>query len=250
MPDIDDDTKVDASSVHPTDTQQPPVPEKDGDNDDTAADGLSARQKEILRMVAQHFERKEIANALKISPHTVKAHIDAARKRIGVSTDKQAARWLAERDKAKGLKPGGTSMRQSPTEAMADQDSVASSLGHEQALRSERQLHADQLVRTGDGAAGAFSPGEAIPDRGQHSDRPGALPHRRPGEGHHSSGGNDSLADGWGGALSRRLMSLNVTQGIGSIIVLAILLALAFVVLIAGGATTMQAIQNLTGQTG
>lgn len=243
MSEDDDETRVDDARVQ-EDTAPPP--DDDGHEDENGADGLSARQKEILRLVAQHFERKEIANVLKISPHTVKAHIDAARKRIGVSTDKQAARWLAERDKARGI----TLKRQYPPKAIADKAGGDASSGHEQDFRPERELHVDQLERTGDSVEGAFGTGEAGPDRGQYPGRQGAVPHSRPGEGHHSPGGADGVADGWWSPLTRRLNSFNITQALTTIVTLAFLLALAFVMLIGGGATTMQAIQNLTGQTG
>ncbi|EGF91740.1 bacterial regulatory protein, luxR family protein [Asticcacaulis biprosthecium C19] len=129
---------------------------------------LSARQKEILRLVAAHFERKEIARLLNISPHTVKAHIDAARKRLGVATDRQAARLLAEKE----------------------------------------------------GAMILASPVVAAPDVAGN-------PH----------------------GLAERLKRLNMLQVLGAIVLLAIGLALAFLLLMAGGITTMQAIQSLTGQT-
>ncbi|ESQ86510.1 hypothetical protein ABAC460_23195 [Asticcacaulis sp. AC460] len=138
------------------------------DNDtDGGVEALSARQKEILRLVAAHFERKEIARQLNISPHTVKAHIDAARKRLGVATDRQAARLLTEQ------------------EGVAPLSSVT-----------------------------------AVPEKV-------ATPPD----------------------LAQRLKQLHPVQALGLIVVLAIGLAIAFLFLMAGSITTMQAIQSLTGQT-
>lgn len=55
---------------------------------------LSARQKEILRLVAQNHQAKEIARLLDIGERTVKTHTEAARERLGVATSRDAARLL------------------------------------------------------------------------------------------------------------------------------------------------------------
>lgn len=55
---------------------------------------LTARQKEILRLVAQNLQAKEIGRLLNISERTVKTHTDAARRRLGVATSREAARLL------------------------------------------------------------------------------------------------------------------------------------------------------------
>ncbi len=50
---------------------------------------LTARQKEILRLVAQNLQAKEIARELGISERAVKTHTDAARRRLGVATSRE-----------------------------------------------------------------------------------------------------------------------------------------------------------------
>lgn len=60
----------------------------------TGIESLSQRQKEILRLVAQQLEAKEIARVLSISERTVRTHMEEARKRLGVARSRDAARVL------------------------------------------------------------------------------------------------------------------------------------------------------------
>ncbi len=55
---------------------------------------LSDRQREILRMVSRDVNSKEIARKLGLSDETVKNHIKAAMRRLGVSSRFDAARLL------------------------------------------------------------------------------------------------------------------------------------------------------------
>ncbi|WP_226660575.1 helix-turn-helix domain-containing protein [Alteriqipengyuania lutimaris] len=57
---------------------------------------LTARQKEILLLVYNRYASKEIAKKLGISPKTVDAHLDAARKLLRCSTRIEAARTYWE----------------------------------------------------------------------------------------------------------------------------------------------------------
>ncbi|ESQ77336.1 response regulator transcription factor [Asticcacaulis sp. YBE204] len=66
---------------------------------------LSARQKEILRLVAQNHQAKEIARLLDIGERTVKTHTEAARERLGVATSRDAARLLAAYEAQTGTQP-------------------------------------------------------------------------------------------------------------------------------------------------
>ena len=74
-------------------------------------DTLTPRQKEILRLIAQNLQAKEIARLLDISERTVKTHTDAARRRLGVATSREAARlliaWEAEHDIVPAIVPEG-----------------------------------------------------------------------------------------------------------------------------------------------
>lgn len=68
---------------------------------------LTPRQKEILRLIAQNMQAKEIARLLDISERTVKTHTDAARRRLGVATSREAARLLVAWEAQHGIVPEG-----------------------------------------------------------------------------------------------------------------------------------------------
>jgi DNA-binding NarL/FixJ family response regulator len=64
-------------------------------NGDSAdLDALTIRQREILHLVAQGLSNKQIASNLFLSESTVKQHLRAAYKVIGVSDRKEAARLV------------------------------------------------------------------------------------------------------------------------------------------------------------
>jgi DNA-binding NarL/FixJ family response regulator len=58
----------------------------------TELDALTARQREILQLVAQGLSNAQIANSLFLSESTVKQHLRATYKVLGVSDRKEAAR--------------------------------------------------------------------------------------------------------------------------------------------------------------
>lgn len=57
---------------------------------------LSAREQEVLRLVAQGLANKQIARRLGISERTVKAHLTNVFSALGVSDRTQAALWARE----------------------------------------------------------------------------------------------------------------------------------------------------------
>jgi DNA-binding NarL/FixJ family response regulator len=57
---------------------------------------LSAREREVLRLVAQGLANKQIARRLGISERTVKAHLTNVFSALGVSDRTQAALWARE----------------------------------------------------------------------------------------------------------------------------------------------------------
>jgi DNA-binding NarL/FixJ family response regulator len=64
-------------------------------NDDpTELDTLTARQSEILQLVAEDLSNAQIAKTLFLSESTVKQHLRAAYKVLGVSDRKEAARLI------------------------------------------------------------------------------------------------------------------------------------------------------------
>lgn len=54
--------------------------------------GLTERQFEVLELLAQHKRRKEISFELGVSDHTVRAHVDAIRNRLQVTSVTDAVR--------------------------------------------------------------------------------------------------------------------------------------------------------------
>ncbi|MCB2187172.1 MAG: LuxR C-terminal-related transcriptional regulator [Deltaproteobacteria bacterium] len=56
---------------------------------------LSARELEVLRLLAQGLKKPQIATVLTLSPHTVKRHVDHIFSKLGVSDRAQAAVWAA-----------------------------------------------------------------------------------------------------------------------------------------------------------
>jgi DNA-binding NarL/FixJ family response regulator len=60
-----------------------------------AAD-LSAREEEVLRLVAQGMANKQIARRLDITERTVKAHLTNVFRELGVADRTQAALWAKE----------------------------------------------------------------------------------------------------------------------------------------------------------
>jgi DNA-binding CsgD family transcriptional regulator len=62
----------------------------------TSPGGLTAREVEVLRLVAQGLTDTQVAEQLVISPHTVNAHLKAIYGKIGVSSRSAATRYAVE----------------------------------------------------------------------------------------------------------------------------------------------------------
>lgn len=220
----------------------------------SGVEALSERQKEILRLIAQHLQAKEIARALKISESTVKTHTDTARKRLGVATSRDAARVLVEHEIASGLMIKGPMGVPIPLEGgwprrpMAQGPADAASLGHEQAIHTELTLSLGPLEQSGDRLADAGLARKAGPDHADPERRADAEYQRRPGEGGVHDDRRDGVADGrqapGSTPLERGLAGLKAWQWLGLILITAILLPLLAGVLIEAVFTTMQAIHQ------
>jgi len=65
--------------------------------EDRSGPELSARETEVLRLVAHGLPNKRIARELQISEKTVKAHLTQIFQRLGVTDRTQAALWAKER---------------------------------------------------------------------------------------------------------------------------------------------------------
>jgi len=62
------------------------------------ADGLTAREIEVLRLIAAGSTNKEIASALVISEHTVARHVQNMLQKLGCSSRSSLAVFAVERD--------------------------------------------------------------------------------------------------------------------------------------------------------
>ena len=62
----------------------------------TSADGLTAREVEVLRLVAQGLTNEQVAEQLVISPRTVNTHLTSIFSKIGVSSRGAATRYAIE----------------------------------------------------------------------------------------------------------------------------------------------------------
>ena len=58
--------------------------------------GLTAREVEVLRLVAQGLTDAQVAEQLVISPHTVNAHLKSIYSKIGVPSRSAATRYAIE----------------------------------------------------------------------------------------------------------------------------------------------------------
>jgi DNA-binding NarL/FixJ family response regulator len=70
-------------------------------------EGLSAREREVLQLVARGMANKQIGRALGISERTVKAHLGRVFRVIGVADRTSAALWAREHLSAGGDGPNG-----------------------------------------------------------------------------------------------------------------------------------------------
>lgn len=64
---------------------------------DPELDQLTAREREVLRLIARGYLYKEIAVRLDISPKTVEAHVSAVLRKLQLSTRHELGRWAIDR---------------------------------------------------------------------------------------------------------------------------------------------------------
>jgi DNA-binding NarL/FixJ family response regulator len=64
---------------------------------DPELDQLTAREREVLRLIARGYTYKEIAGELFISVKTVESHVSAVLRKLQLSTRHQLTRWATER---------------------------------------------------------------------------------------------------------------------------------------------------------
>ena len=66
----------------------------------TYPDGLTAREVEVLRLVAKGFTDARVAEALVLSPRTVHAHLSSVYSKLGITSRSAATRYAIEHDLA------------------------------------------------------------------------------------------------------------------------------------------------------
>ena len=64
---------------------------------DPELDQLTAREREVLRLIAQGYTYKEIAKELYISVKTVETHVSSVLRKLQLSSRHQLTKWAAER---------------------------------------------------------------------------------------------------------------------------------------------------------
>ena len=64
---------------------------------DPELDQLTAREREVLRLIARGYAYKEVANALRIAVKTVESHVSSVLRKLQLSNRSQLTRWATER---------------------------------------------------------------------------------------------------------------------------------------------------------
>jgi DNA-binding NarL/FixJ family response regulator len=64
---------------------------------DPELDQLTAREQEVMRLLARGYAYKEIARRLSISIKTVESHASAVLRKLQLSSRNELARWAADR---------------------------------------------------------------------------------------------------------------------------------------------------------
>jgi DNA-binding NarL/FixJ family response regulator len=69
----------------------------DSASSDAELDQLTAREREVLQLIARGYTYKEIAGRLHLSPRTVESHVSAVLRKLQLSSRHELTRWAAER---------------------------------------------------------------------------------------------------------------------------------------------------------
>ena len=64
---------------------------------DAELDALTAREREVLQLIARGYRYKEIAASLHLSVKTVESHVSAVLRKLQLSSRHELTRWAAER---------------------------------------------------------------------------------------------------------------------------------------------------------
>ncbi len=69
----------------------------DGAHHDDELDHLTAREREVLQLIARGYRYKEIAARLHLSVKTIETHVSAVLRKLQLSSRHELTRWAAER---------------------------------------------------------------------------------------------------------------------------------------------------------
>jgi DNA-binding NarL/FixJ family response regulator len=73
------------------------APAEDSAPDDAELDRLTARERDVLRLIARGYAYKQVARRLDISIKTVETHMGSVLRKLQLSSRYELARWAAER---------------------------------------------------------------------------------------------------------------------------------------------------------
>ena len=65
--------------------------------DDAELENLTAREREVLQLIARGYKYKEIAGRLHLSARTVESHVSSVLRKLQLSSRHEITRWAAER---------------------------------------------------------------------------------------------------------------------------------------------------------
>jgi DNA-binding CsgD family transcriptional regulator len=216
----------------------------------SGVDALSHRQREILRLISQHLQAKEVARILNISERTVKTHTDAARRRLGVATSREAARVLVAHEAASGLvselASGIVLDGRWPPRPIAEPPTDLPVSGHEQALYTERSVFSGAVERPGSRLADDGIPGQTEPDPRHPGSRQNAEPQWRLREGDIHGDSRDGVADRRWDKFEKRLKALSVVHWLVLIVAAAVISSILVSGLIATSMGTLESLQHIS----
>lgn len=66
-------------------------------DDDPELDQLTAREKDVLRLIARGYAYKQVARKLEISIKTVESHVSSVLRKLQLSSRHELARWASKR---------------------------------------------------------------------------------------------------------------------------------------------------------
>ncbi|WP_189489221.1 response regulator transcription factor [Asticcacaulis endophyticus] len=209
-------------------------------------DALTDRQKEILKLISQGYQQKEIANKLGLEISTIKGHAEEARFKLSASTTRIAARIYVNHTPLQ--KAGGAQSTIEITNAHSHTNS------HEHAnLYIERTQPHHNEVRSFESHSGS----DAIIQAQRSHLNGGSRIHRDEERGGGISRFPSSIwVDGlgelrrWIAGLIRRLKTSSPTHWLASILVLAILIPVVAALLMGAAMVVLQGIYEIKSSIG